>query len=74
MKEVFEYASQGRISSRNNYARLKVPFRKTTMGQKSLSYIGPSVWKKLLSSMKRNISLSKFKHDVKKHYLQELRV
>ena len=47
MKEVFEYASQGRISSRNNYAKLKVPFRKTTMGQKCLSYIGPSVWKKL---------------------------
>ena len=32
MKEAFEYASQGRISSRNNYAKLKVPFRKTTMG------------------------------------------
>ena len=74
MKEVFEYASQGRISSRNNYAKLKVPFRKTTMGQKSLSYIGPSVWNKLPSSMKRNISLNKFKHDVKKHYLQELRI
>ena len=67
MKEVFEYASQGRISSRNNYAKLKVPFRKTTMGQKS-----PSVWNKLPSLMKRNISLNKFKHDVKKHYLQEL--
>ena len=52
MKEVFAYASQGRISSRNNYAKLKVPFRKTTMGQKSLSYIGPSVWNKLPSSMK----------------------
>ena len=74
MKEVFEYASQGRISSRNNYAKLKVPFRKTTMGQKSLSYIGPSVWKKLPSLMKRNISLNKFKHDVKKHYLRELRI
>ena len=74
MKEVFEYASQGRISSRNNYAKLKVPFRKTTMGQKSLSYIGPSVWNKLPSSMKKNISLNKFKHDVKKHYLQELRI
>ena len=73
MKEVFEYASQGRISSRNNYAKLKVPFRKTTMGQKSLSYIGPSVWNKLPSSMKRN-SLNKFKHDVKKHYLRELRI
>ena len=44
MKEVFEYASQGRISSRNNYTKLKVPLRKTTMGQKSLSYISPSVW------------------------------
>ena len=43
MKEVFEYASQGRISSRNNYARLKVPFRKTTMGQKSLIYCSLSL-------------------------------
>ena len=60
MKEVFEYASQGRISSTNNYAKLKVPFRKTTMGQKSLSYIGPSVWNKVPSSMKRNISFNKF--------------
>ena len=74
LQSFFEYASQGRISSRNNYSKLKVPFRKTTMGQKSLSYIGPSVWNKLPSSMKRNISLNKFKHDVKKHYLQELRI
>ena len=44
MKEVFKYASQGTISSRNNYARIKVPFRKTNMGQKNLSYIGTSVW------------------------------
>ena len=62
-----------RISSRNNYTRLKVPFRKTTIGQKSLSYIGPSFWNKLPSSMKVNISLNMFKHDVKKH-LQELRM
>ena len=31
MKEVFEHASQGRISSKNNYARLKIPFHKTSM-------------------------------------------
>ena len=37
MKEVFEYASQGRISSRDNYTKLKVSFRKTTMWQKGLS-------------------------------------
>ena len=71
--KVFEYAPQGRISSTNNYAKIKVSFHKTTMGQKSLSYIGPSVWNKLPSSMKRNI-LNKLKHDVKKHYLRELRI
>ena len=59
VKEVFEYASQGKIRG---------------MGQKSLSYIGPSVWNKLPSSTKRNISLNKFKHNVKKHYLRELRI
>ena len=31
MKEVFEYASQGRISSRSNYVSLEVPFRKNNM-------------------------------------------
>ena len=72
MKEVFEYVSQDRISSRNNYVK-KVPFCKTTMGQKSLSYIGSSVWNKLPSSMKRNNSLNMLKQDVKKH-LQELRM
>ena len=69
MKEVFKYVPQGRKSSRNNYAKLKFPFGKTTMGQKSLSYIGPSVLNKLPSSMKRNISLNKFEHNVKKHCL-----
>ena len=53
LKEVFEYASQGRINSRNNYARLQGPFQKTNVGQKSLSYIGPSVWNKLPSSIKK---------------------
>ena len=74
MKEVFEYASQGRISSRNNLAKLKIPFLKTNMVQKRLSYIGPSVRNKLPSSMKRSNSLNKFNHDVKKHYLRELRI
>ena len=67
MKEVFEYASQGRIISRNNYARLKVPFRKNNMGQERLSFIGTSVWKKLPGKMKRHINLNTFEHYVKKH-------
>ena len=32
MKEVFEHAPQRSINSKNNYAKLKVPFRETTMG------------------------------------------
>ena len=55
MKEVFEYASQGRISSRNNCPRRKVLFRKTNMAQKSLVYSDLSVWSKLLSSMKKTL-------------------
>ena len=34
MKEIVEYASQGRISSSNYYAGLKVAFCKTTAGKK----------------------------------------
>ena len=36
------------------------------MGQKSVSYIGPSVSDKLPSSMKSSISLNTFRHDAKK--------
>ena len=61
MKEVIEYASQGRISSRTNYAILKVPFRKTNLIQKSLS--GTNL-EQLPSSIKRN-KLKTFKHDGK---------
>ena len=69
-----EYTSQDRINSRNNDVRLKYPFCKTNMGQKSLSYMGPWSWNKMSSSMNRNISWNTFKHDVKKYYLQKLRM
>ena len=54
MKEVFEYASNGRISSRS---KLHQTFQ-TSIEQKGLSYIVPLVWNKLPSSMKRNTSLN----------------
>ena len=73
MKEVFEYALQGRISSRNNYTRRKVPFCKTN-NVRCISCIGPSVWKKSPRSIKTNTTLNIFMHDVKKHYVQELRM
>ena len=40
LNEACEYAPQCRIESKNNFAKLKVPFWKTDMVQKGLSYIG----------------------------------
>ena len=44
------------------------------MRQKSLSHICPSFWKKLLDSLKRNITLNMFKHDIERHYLEKLKM
>ena len=72
MKEVYEHATQIRISSRNNYPRdLKFLFKTITRGRKVCHIL---VWNKFPSSIKRNISLNTFKYDVNKIYLQELRM
>ena len=69
LNEIFEFAPHCRIGTRNNFSKLKNPFRKTNMGQKAISYIGPSIWNSLPDSIKRANSLNTFKHNVKKHYL-----
>ena len=66
LNEVYEYALQCRIESRSNFVKLKVPFRKTNMRQKGLSYIGPSLWNNLPGSMKKPTVLNAFKHNLKK--------
>ena len=55
LNEVDEYAPQCRIESRSNFAKLKVLFRKTNMGQKglTLTYIGPSLWNNVPRSIKK---------------------
>ena len=72
MEEDSEYASQGRISSRNNSARdLIFLFEKLIYGRKVCHIL---VWNKFPSSMKRNISLNTFKYDVRKLYLHKSRM
>ena len=44
-------------------------FRKTKIGQKTISYIGPSTWNTLFDSIKKANSLNTFKHNVKNHHL-----
>ena len=47
LKEVFEFAPYCRIDKRNKFDKLKIPFCKTNMGQKAISFVGPSLWNSL---------------------------
>ena len=69
LNEIFEFSPHCRIRTRNNFSKLKNPSCKTNMGQKAISYIGPSILNSLPDSIKRANSLNTFKHNVKKHYL-----
>ena len=61
----------GNRTLRNDYLKLKHPFRKTTAGQNSLSFLGPSKWNQLPESTKKCNS-NTFKHNFKKLYLAQL--
>ena len=47
LKEIFEFAPHYRIDTRNKVAKIKIPFGKTNMGQKAISFVGPSRWDSL---------------------------
>ena len=49
-------------NTRNSFAKLKHPFRKANTGQKTLSYIGPSLWNNLPETMKKKKKKKRFKY------------
>ena len=49
--EIFHPANLGRITRRSKF-KLEFPFRKSTSGQKCLSYLGPKIWNNLPSDLK----------------------
>ena len=57
----------------SSYQKLNVPHRKTNVGQKALSYVGPSIWNNLNKTLKTSTGLNAFKHDIKQHYFNELK-
>ena len=59
-------------SLRNSCQKLQQPFRKTNTYQNPLSFILPALWNKFRKEIKRTTNLNAFKHDLKKHYLNEL--
>ena len=66
ISEIFCPARNRGMSTRNSFQKLTQPLRKTSQGQKCLSYIGPSVWNKLPENIKKSSNLVTFKHEVKK--------
>ena len=71
LNEVFQWATESDGTLRNDYLKLKHPFRKTTAGQNSLSFLGPSKWNKLPESTKKYNNINTFKHNLKKLYLAQ---
>ena len=72
LHEVFQWAAESNRTLRNDYLKLKHPFHKTTAGQNSLSFLGPSKWNKLPESTKKCNNINTFKHNFKKLYLAQL--
>ena len=74
MSDIFSpVTTNSRVSTRRSYLKLSQPFRKTTQGQNSLSYIGPSVWNKLPEIIKNCNNTNTFKHNVKRYYFNEIK-
>ena len=69
LKEIFEFPPHCRIDTRNKFSKLKIPFRKTNMGQKAFSFVGPSLWNSLPELIKKTDNSNTFKHNVKNYCL-----
>ena len=72
LNEVFEFAPEGNISLRNNFLKLKRPFRNANTGQKAFSFIGPSFWNQISETLKKTDDLNTFKHKFKKHFFNQM--
>ena len=73
LNEVFQTAPENNIQTRGSFLKLKYPFRKTNAGQMALSYTGPTLWSKTRNMLKRTKNLNTFEHNLKEHYLKELK-
>ena len=71
--ELFVPSENSNISTRHSFQKLQIPRRNTNIGQRALSYIGPSLWNNLNNSLKSASSLNSFKHSIKEHYFKELK-
>ena len=68
--QVFEFVSEVNVCLRNNFLKLKWPFRNTSIGQKS--FIGPLFWNQIPETLRKTDNLNTFKLNLKKHYFNQM--
>ena len=73
MSEIFQVAQQSNMTTRSSYLKLVCPFRKTNMGQKTSSFLGPKEWNKLPMELKLCNTINTFKHKLKDLFLNFLK-
>ena len=62
--ELFFPAETNGVRTRSSYQKLGLPRRKTNIGLKALSYVGPSLWNNLDETLKTSSSINNFKHKI----------
>ena len=63
--ELFCPVGENGVITRSSNKQLKLPFRKTKLGIKSLSYEEPNTWNSLTNNLKSATSVNFFKHYIK---------
>ena len=69
--EIF-HPSSSVHNTRRATQKLDIPFRKSCIGQKTLSYIGPKTWNNLPAQIKLSKNVNTIKHDIKKSFFDDL--
>ena len=59
-------------NTRRSNCRLQLPYRTTSYGHKTLSFLGPKLCNNLPAELKSSSNINKFKHNIKKLFFKEL--
>ena len=57
-------------NTRNSMHRFQLPFKRTNIGQKGISYTGPKIWNSLSTEVKLSKNSNTFKHKIKNDYFE----
>ena len=72
--KLYFLAEADSVRTHSSYQKLSLPRRKTHLGIKALSNVGPSLWNNLNENLKTSSSINNFiKHKTKEYYFSKLK-